>query len=42
MNVCMNFNLIHDITVCVNYLMQRNTIVVHIPILNNFLTCFEL
>ena len=37
----MNFNLIHDITVCVNYLIQRNTIVVYIPILNKFSTHFD-
>jgi len=42
MNVCTNFNLIHDITVCVNYLIQRNTGVVYIPILNKFPTCFDL
>ena len=42
MHVRMNFNLIHDITVCVSYLMQRNTIVVYIPILNKFPTRFDL
>lgn len=39
---CLNFNLIHDITVCVNYLIKNNTTVVYIPILNKFPARFDL